>query len=84
MTFESFVKIYENDIKPKLKLNTWLTKESIIDKKIVPYFKNRKLSDIKPNDITKEESQLLFDYRHLNEDKKRELIWYVNALKQKE
>lgn len=51
MTFESFVKIYENDIKPKLKLNTWLTKESIIDKKIVPYFKNRKLSDIKPNDI---------------------------------
>lgn len=27
MTFESFVALYEKDIKPKLKLNTWLTKE---------------------------------------------------------
>ena len=34
MTFESFVALYEKDIKPKLKLNTWLTKESIIKKKI--------------------------------------------------
>ena len=25
MTFESFVALYERDIKPKLKLNTWLT-----------------------------------------------------------
>jgi hypothetical protein len=33
MTFESFVKLYERDVKPKLKLNTWLTKESIIKKK---------------------------------------------------
>ena len=32
MTFESFVALYERDIKPKLKLNTWLTKESIINK----------------------------------------------------
>ena len=36
MTFESFVALYEKDIKPKLKLNTWLTKESIIHKKILP------------------------------------------------
>ena len=27
MTLESFVELYEKDIKPKLKLNTWLTKE---------------------------------------------------------
>ena len=26
MSFESFVALYEKDIKPKLKLNTWLTK----------------------------------------------------------
>lgn len=51
MTFESFVALYERDIKPKLKLNTWLTKESIIHKKILPYFKNRKLSEISPKDI---------------------------------
>lgn len=29
MTFESFAQLYEKDMKPKLKLNTWLTKESI-------------------------------------------------------
>ena len=51
MTFESFVALYEKDIKPKLKLNTWLTKESIIQKKIVPYFKKRKLSEITAKDI---------------------------------
>ena len=39
MTFESFVELYEKDVKPKLKLNTWLTKESIIQKKILPYFR---------------------------------------------
>ena len=30
MTFESFVALYEKDIKPKLKLNTWLTKEGTL------------------------------------------------------
>ena len=44
MTFESFVALYERDIKPKLKLNTWLTKESIIKKKILPYFAKRRRS----------------------------------------
>ena len=42
MTFESFAQLYEKDMKPKLKLNTWLTKESIIQKKILPYFGKRK------------------------------------------
>ena len=51
MTFESFVALYEKDIKPKLKLNTWLTKESIIQKKILPYFWKRKLSEITAKDI---------------------------------
>jgi len=51
MTFDSFVQLYEKDIKPKLKLNTWLTKESIIQKKILPYFKDRKLSEITAKDI---------------------------------
>lgn len=51
MTFESFVGLYEKDIKPKLKLNTWMTKESIIQKKILPYFRKRKLSEITAKDI---------------------------------
>ena len=51
MTFESFAQLYEKDVKPKLKLNTWLTKESIIQKKILPYFKKRKLSEITAKDV---------------------------------
>ena len=51
MTFESFVQLYEKDVKPKLKLNTWLTKESIIKKKILPYFGKRKLSEITAKDV---------------------------------
>ena len=51
MSFDSFVQLYEKDIKPKLKLNTWLTKESIIQKKILQYFKGRKLSEITAKDI---------------------------------
>lgn len=51
MTFESFVALYEKDIKPKLKINTWLTKESIIQKKILPYFRKRKLSEITAKDV---------------------------------
>ena len=51
MTFESFVKLYERDIKPKLKLNTWLTKESIIKKKILPYLGERNLSEITARDV---------------------------------
>lgn len=41
MTFDSFVKLYSKDIKPRLKENTWITKESIIQHKILPYFAKR-------------------------------------------
>lgn len=51
MIFESFVTLYEKDIKPRLKENTWLTKESIIQKKILPYFGQRKLSEITAKDV---------------------------------
>ena len=51
MSFESFVGLYEKDIKPKIKLNTWITKESIIKQKILPYFQKKKLSEITAKDI---------------------------------
>lgn len=37
MTLASFCELYEKDVKPKLKLSTWLTKESIIRHKILPF-----------------------------------------------
>lgn len=51
MMFESFYQMYEEDVKPRLKLNTWLSKESIIKDKILPYFAKRRLSEITAKDI---------------------------------
>ena len=51
MSFESFVELYEKDVKPKLKLNTWLSKEHIIRTKVLPYFRKRKLSEITARDV---------------------------------
>lgn len=51
MTFEAFVELYKRDLKERLKLNTWVMKTSVIDQKILLYFKNRKISEIKAADI---------------------------------
>lgn len=51
MSLESFCKLYEQDVKPRLKLNTWISKESIIQSKIIPLLGKRKLSEIKPKDV---------------------------------
>ena len=51
MTFGSFVELYLKERKVRLKYNTYLTKLHIIENKILPYFKDRKMSDIKATDI---------------------------------
>ena len=51
MTFESFVELYEKDVRPKLKGSTWCAKESIIRLKILPYFGKRQLCEITPKDV---------------------------------
>ena len=51
MTFADFWKAYEMDMKPKLKENTWNTKEAVVQSKILPYFKDKKMKDIKAKDI---------------------------------
>ena len=51
MGFDAFIELYKADLKDRLKLNTWTMKVSVIDKKILPYFKEKKISEIKPSDI---------------------------------
>ena len=51
MTFGAFVELYKTDLKDRLKLNTWIMKESVIDQKILPFFKDKKMNDIRPSDI---------------------------------
>lgn len=58
MTFESFTELYKRDIQPRLKENTWITKESIIQKKILPYFNRRKLCDITAKDVIEWQNEI--------------------------
>ena len=51
MTLENFYELYAEDLKPRLKENTWMTKESIFESKILPYLGKRKLSDITAKDV---------------------------------
>ena len=51
-SLESFCTMYEEDIRPSLKQSTWLTKENIIQKKILPYLGKRKVSEITAKDAT--------------------------------
>ena len=59
MTFGSFVEVYSEDIKKRLKENTWHTKEHIIRTKILPYFKGRKISDIQAKDIIAWQNEIM-------------------------
>ena len=59
MRFEDFYKLYEEDLKPKLKLNTWRTKDVIFQKKLIPYFKYKKMNEISPADIIKWQNEMI-------------------------
>lgn len=59
MNFESFVELYKRDVKNRIRENTWRTKEYIIDLKILPYFKNKRICDIKAVDVIAWQNELL-------------------------
>ena len=59
MTFGDFVTTYIEDMQPRLRENTWKTKEAIINKKILPYFKDKKLSDITAPDIVSWQNEIM-------------------------
>ena len=59
MDFEAFTELYKNDVKNRLKENTWLTKEHIIRTKILPYFGKMKISEIGTKEIIAWQNELL-------------------------
>ena len=59
MNFKSFVEIYSNDMKARLKLNTWLTKENIIQTKLIPTFGSKKMNEIRPADVIAWQNKML-------------------------
>jgi hypothetical protein len=59
MTFASFVDLYSRDMKSRLKLNTWQTKEAIIQKKLLPYFGNKVVNEISAKDIIQWQNEMI-------------------------
>lgn len=51
MTFGDFYKRYKEDVQPKVRENTWRSKEYVIDQKILPYIKDLIMREITPRDI---------------------------------
>ena len=62
MTFDAFVKIYVEDMKNRIKRHTWQTKTSIIDRKLLPCFKEKKMSEITPKDVIQWQNEMM-DFR---------------------
>ncbi|NLK39647.1 MAG: site-specific integrase [Clostridiales bacterium] len=59
MPFESFVELYQEDLKNKIRHHTWKIKNNMIAYKLVPYFKNKKLCEITPRDIIAWQNELI-------------------------
>jgi hypothetical protein len=65
MTFADFVDVYEEDMKNRLKLNTWQTKKHIIDTKLIPFFGDRRIDEIGAKDVIAWQNELM-KYRDQN------------------
>lgn len=59
MGFEKFLETYLEDMKPRLKYNTYLSKVHIIKTKILPYFEGKSLSEITSSDIMQWQNEIL-------------------------
>ena len=59
MLFKDFVDVYKSDCLNRLKRNTLMTKEYIIQEKIVPYFGKKRIQEIVPADIIAWQNELL-------------------------
>ncbi|MBR3461322.1 MAG: site-specific integrase [Clostridiales bacterium] len=59
MTFETFAEQYLNEMRPRLKQNTFITKENIFRHHIIPYFGKRKLAEITPKNVRDWQTEIL-------------------------
>lgn len=59
MTFADFFEVYATEVKPRIRLHTWITKEYMIKDKILPYFGKMRMSDVKPIDIVRWQNELM-------------------------
>ena len=64
MTFEDFVRnYYYADMKSRVRESTWMSKTYVIEKKIIPNFRNHKLNEITAASVIRWQNKLL-EYRN--------------------
>ena len=59
MNFNSLVELYMEDIKTRVRKNTFETKENIINTKVLPYFKNKPINAITASDVRQWQNTLI-------------------------
>jgi integrase len=59
MTFAQFYRVYEEDRRPRLKYNTWLSKEYIIKDKLLPFFGDMPMNEIDAKAIIRWQNRLI-------------------------
>lgn len=59
MSFSTFAERYKKDIYPRLKRSTAMTKDNIIDNKILPYFEKKNINEITVKDVFRWQNEML-------------------------
>lgn len=59
MSFENFVKLYQDDMSPRLKPKTLHVKNNIIEKRILPFFKQYQMNEITAIIIRRWQNELI-------------------------
>ena len=59
MTFGEFFKVYEADLRPRLREHTWRQKEYAIKSRVLPFFANKKMDEIRTIDIVRWQNALM-------------------------
>lgn len=77
MLFKDFYKLYEQDMRSRLKQNTWEHKTHVIQSKILPYFGDKPMKDIQARDVLSWQNELL---RHRDKNGKPYSETYLKNL----
>jgi len=59
MTFAAFIEVYTEDLRNRIKENTWQMKENVIRTKLIPYFGNKKMNQIRSKDVIAWQNEMM-------------------------
>lgn len=59
MSFSTFADLYLENVKARIKESTYMTKENIIRKRLIPYFGSKKINEINSQDVIKWQNEIM-------------------------